>query len=124
MIAVHLAQGDIHLARGNGRARRFDRTLEKSAGGPEESRDERQTDEELQMRGPPSGPRGVLRERLSSARARAAVVSQDRTGEQKRVGGRPFLLCFCSAFYTPHRYPCEGILSVGDGGGGGGRAAT
>lgn len=38
--------------------------------------DERQADEELQMRGPPSGPRGVLRERLSSARPRAAVVSQ------------------------------------------------
>ncbi|KAL2717764.1 hypothetical protein V1478_013464, partial [Vespula squamosa] len=38
------------------------------------------------MRGPPSGPRGVLRERLPSARAPAAVVSQDRDGEQKRVG--------------------------------------
>lgn len=38
MIPVHLAQGDIRLARGNGRARSFDRTLEKSAGGAEGSR--------------------------------------------------------------------------------------
>jgi len=40
--------------------------------------DERQTDQELQVRRSPSGPRGLLRERLPPARARAAFISQVR----------------------------------------------